>query len=308
MSLVGKRFGRWLVKELGEPYVSPGTGHKATRYICECTCNKIKLVRETSLLSGDSTSCGCLAKELVSNRFRTHGLSSHPLHSIWSGILKRCNNSNRKDFKHYGGRGIIVCERWSNSENGLHNFIEDMFPSFVDGLEIDRIDVNGNYCRENCKWATRQEQVINRRPTGSSFDTRFITYNDKTLCLAQWATEMGLCSSTLNDRINKLGWDIERAFTTPTKVKSIMVTIDCTIFTLKDIFQFPPNQYTMAKKLGKQMPQYCADLFFSTGDVTVIISKKVVNIKPVENLSNKLLNLNLKPEFINFMKCAGHFE
>jgi len=267
MSLVGKRFGRWLVKGIGEPYVFPRTGYKLARYTCECDCGKVKLVRGDTLLNGESTSCGCFAHELAGDRIRTHGLSQHPLHGVWCGILKRCNNPKNKDFKHYGGRGITVCNRWSDPEEGIHNFIADMYDTFQEGLEIDRIDVNGNYCKENCRWATRREQVINRRPTGSNFDTHYLEYNGETLCLSQWADKLGTNLSVISDRITKLNWSIEKTLSTPVKVKKVFIVLGGIAYSIKDVFKSPPNLHPVANKLNKTVHQYCADMFYGIADV-----------------------------------------
>ena len=132
-------------------------------------------------------------------------------------MIKRCTKPNRKDYKHYGGRGITVCEQWLGT-NGLPSFIKDMGNTFKDGLELDRIDVNGNYTPDNCRWATRREQVINRRPMGSGFDAHFLTFNGRTMCISQWADVTGLSSKVLADRIGKLKWSVEDTLTKPLRV------------------------------------------------------------------------------------------
>lgn len=215
MSLVGERFGRWFIESIGEPYIFPSKNSTKVRYNCLCDCGNSRLVREDTLLNGDSTSCGCFAKEKARERATIHGMSNHPLFQIWYDMLRRCYDTKRKDFVHYGGRGISVCENWKDKEIGMKKFVEDMYDSYKENLELDRIDVNGGYCKENCKWATRQEQVINRRHMGSSFDAKFITYDGETLCISQWAERVGLPYKVLVDHLGKLKWSVERALTTP---------------------------------------------------------------------------------------------
>ncbi len=90
---------------------------------------------------------------------RNHGLSKHRLYPTWANMLQRCNNPLHKFYSYYGGRGIKVCERWLKAEN----FIEDMYPTFKEGLSIDRVDTNDNYCKENCRWANKSTQTRNTR-------------------------------------------------------------------------------------------------------------------------------------------------
>lgn len=297
MSLVGRRFNRWLVKEVGAPYIFPKSGGMKTRYNCVCDCGKEKLVREDTLLNGESQSCGCLAKELASERKRTHGFSGHELYNVWHDMIRRCSEPDRKDYKHYGGRGISVCEDWLNPSSGLEKFIEDMFPAYSDGMELDRIDVNGNYEKDNCRWATRREQVINRRPTGSTFDARLITFNNETLCISQWAEKYGVPYRILIDRLGKLKWDIGKALNTPLKSSRVHVIIDGRTFYLKDIFKFPCHVSALAKKTGKVSYQLCADMFYGIGEVYVRLGKETIKVEPKEDFSEYFHKLKKIDEF-----------
>lgn len=215
----GERFGRLVVESEGAAYVSPKRKSKHRQYHCLCDCGESKLVRESSLIYKFTESCGCLQKERHKEVATTHGLSHHPLFQTWFDMNRRCYDVRRKDFVHYGGRGITVCQRWrrteEDAESGIISFIADMYPTYTDGLELERIEVNENYSPENCTWATRREQVINRRPYGSSFDTHYIEYSGKVLCISQWADEVGIRAKVLADRLGKLGWSVERALTTP---------------------------------------------------------------------------------------------
>jgi hypothetical protein len=112
---IGDRFGRWEIKS--EPYF---VDYKVVAALCEC--GTYRVVRYSSIASGDSNSCGCLAKEKARDRVKTHGLSDHPLYYTYQDMIRRCYDIRRKDYKHYGGRGIKVCKRWRDKDKGLHNF------------------------------------------------------------------------------------------------------------------------------------------------------------------------------------------
>jgi len=196
----GDKIGRWTVMQEGELYFAPSGRYKAKRFICQCNCGKEKLVRESTLVSGESTSCGCYSAELNSINHTTHGLSKHKLYNVWHDMVRRCTDTSRKDYKHYGGRGITICSEWLG-QYGIIAFLKDMEKSFVDGLELERKDVNGNYCPENCTWVTRQIQVINRRPMNNGFDANILTFQGKTLCISQWEEETGIGRSIISNRI-----------------------------------------------------------------------------------------------------------
>ena len=125
----------------------------------------------------------------------------HRLYNIFWEIKKRCYNKNSKFYKNYGGRGIVV--EWENAEA----FYQDMKNSYIEGLEVDRIDNDGNYSKQNCRWATRKQQANNRRTN------KVIEYMGETKTLAQWIEFLGLKSSTVRQRLYVYGWDIEKCFT-----------------------------------------------------------------------------------------------
>lgn len=117
----------------------------------------------------------------------------------------RCLNPKSERYPIYGGRGIKVCAEWMTFEG----FKKDMLPTYREELTLDRIDVNGNYCKENCRWATIREQSENKTVSN------FVTFMGKTMILPRWAEYLGIKRSTLEMRIYSYGWSIERAFTTP---------------------------------------------------------------------------------------------
>lgn len=284
--IVGTRFGKLVVTD----YYRIGYYKWATVL---CDCGTIKETRVSSLVDGYTVSCGCHSKQVASERLKTHGLSKHPLYSVLCGMHSRCYDSGRKDYKHYGGRGITVCDRWSLDEAGINNFIEDMSGTYQKGLEIERVDVNGNYCPENCTWETRRAQVINRRPTGKGFDTHFITFNGETLCISQWADKVGIQSQIISDRINKLGWKIEDALTRKVKVDKVVIMIDGVEYSQGDIFVSPPNRVYEAKNLNLSTHQYIANLFYNIANVKIYCNKTWFPVEPTEDLSSKLFTKKL---------------
>ncbi|KKK59795.1 hypothetical protein LCGC14_3030790 [marine sediment metagenome] len=200
IDLTSKKFGRLTVIKRVDKNKS-----RNYRWLCKCDCGKEKIILGYNLKNGHTKSCGCLLKE---GNNTTHSHSKTKTYHSWHNMIRRCTNFNDLSYHNYGGRGITVCKRWRNS---FENFLEDMGEPPTDSHSIDRINNNGNYCRENCQWTTRKEQNRNKR------DSHLETYNGKTQCLSAWAEETGIAYWTLCARINKLGWSIEKALTTPVR-------------------------------------------------------------------------------------------
>lgn len=174
-NLVGKRFGRLIVLEYA--------GEK--KWKCQCDCGGTTIVSGTALNSGSTKSCGCLRIETAKRaKYVKHGKSNSPTFIRWGSMKSRCYYPKNVGYPNYGGRGIKVCDRWLG-EHGFENFLADM--GEVPGREysLDRIDVNGDYTPENCRWATWKEQSNNKR------NSRLITHNGRSLTIPQWCDELG---------------------------------------------------------------------------------------------------------------------
>lgn len=179
--LIGKKFGRLTVLENTKKVDKDNR----TIYKCQCDCGNIVEIIGKRIKSGETKSCGCAQRESVIKRNYKHGLSDTRICSIWRDIRRRCNDKTRERYyKHYGARGIKVCDEWDNPDDGFMNFYNwSMANGYKDDLTIERIDVNGNYCPENCKWIPLKEQAWNKTTTIKTIDGYPV---------AKWAFEHGL--------------------------------------------------------------------------------------------------------------------
>lgn len=200
LNLEGERFGRLTVIEK-----AGHTNYKKVLWKCICDCGNYAYVDTHSLTNGRTKSCGCIQLEKVTK----HGNKNTRIWRIWQYMKGRCKYKYIDSYKHYGGRGIKVCEEWDKSFESFYKW--SMEHGYTDKLSIDRIDVNGNYEPSNCRWATSKEQSRNKRTNV------YITYNGETRVLKDWAEFLGIDKNTLWGRINISGWSIEDAFNKPVR-------------------------------------------------------------------------------------------
>lgn len=169
-NLSGQRYGRLVC--VG-PVERRKNGH--TVYACDCDCGGSSFVTCSNLKSGHTTSCGCAMREATSAANTTHGRSKESLYRVWSQMKQRCHLTTAKNYRWYGARGIQVCERWRNS---FEAFVDDMGER-PDGYWIDRIDSDGDYEPDNCRWANTHEQARNKRNNvWVKFEGRSVLLND----------------------------------------------------------------------------------------------------------------------------------
>lgn len=191
--LTGQKFGRLTVLRQAPDKIKPSGAH-SKMWECKCDCGNIKIISRSSLVSGDTVSCGCYHKEHAHDYGKKHGLTNTKLYTKWSGIVQRCTNPNAIHYDMYGGRGITICDEWRNDFYSFYSWsIEN---GYKDGLTIDRIDNNKGYYPENCRWTDLETQANNTRRN------HYITYNNETKTLTQWARLLNVNVETLRYRVN----------------------------------------------------------------------------------------------------------
>lgn len=200
-SLVGKRFGRLtVVSYFGK------TEYGSLKWNCQCDCGNEVVVFGNLLKSGHTQSCGCLSRESIKKRSTTHGGSDSRLYRIWHGMKARCFRTTDQNYCRYGGRGITVCNEWKTDFKAFYDWA--ISHGYADDLTIDRIDNDGDYCPENCRWVGAKTQCNNK-----STNTR-LTANGETHTVAEWAEILNTNDTTISARISR-GWPEEKIINTP---------------------------------------------------------------------------------------------
>ena len=198
IDLTGEKYNHLLVIERVE-----NTKSGRTQWKCLCDCGNETIVRGSNLKSGAVKSCGCLLH--VANNI-THGDSHTKLYNHWISMIYRCSHPNNNAYKWYGARGIKVCDEWLDYQK-FKQWVMDTRPD--ESYTVDRIDVNGDYCPENCRWIPMGEQA-NNRTTNLLYE-----YNGKTQNLSQWCKELNLDYKLVHNRLKKSKWSFEKSISTP---------------------------------------------------------------------------------------------
>ena len=208
--ITGQRFGRLTVLEFEY------TLDSAARWLCECDCGALVLVRSNHLQRGRTRSCGCFQKECITGLGRdsaTHhdcprGKSRPPLYNSWANMIQRCTNPRNSSYKWYGARGISICDEWRE----YSKFREWALNSgWEPGLTIERIDLDKGYEPSNCKWITPQEQHLNMSTN------KILTFRGESKPMKTWCEELGMPYYTVRSRLNILHWSVEDALTIEVK-------------------------------------------------------------------------------------------
>ena len=200
LDLNGKRFGRLTVLERAER----GKWGEFC-WVCKCDCGEVKTISGKNLISGRTQSCGCYRKEVTAKLAEQspkghliHGMSRSKLYRVFASMKDRCFNERSKSYKNYGGRGIIVCSEWLKFEVFREWALSN---GYMEGLTIERIDVNGNYCPENCTWIPLKDQQCNK--------TTSVKYNSRTQM--EWAVVLGVSESGLRNYRKRHNCSLEKA-------------------------------------------------------------------------------------------------
>lgn len=208
IDLTGQRYGRLVVVDYYKSK-KDAKGKPIRYWKCRCDCGNIVNTCTNNLRRGNTKSCGCLRRDKTRQINYKHGQKETRLYQIWGSMKKRCYNAKHNSFNNYGGKGISVCDEWLG-EHGFENFhkwaIEN---NYSDELTLDRINTQGNYTPDNCRWATWTEQENNRS------NNRYFYYDGKNLSAKEWSKLTGISLGTLLNRLYSLGWSVERALTEP---------------------------------------------------------------------------------------------
>ena len=208
--MTGEKYGRLTVLEYaGNRQELTGSSNRDAMWRCRCDCGKVIVTGRSNLITGNTVSCGCYNREINLKRLITHGESKSRLYKCWEAIIQRTLNPKNVSYKkHYGSKGITVCDEWRKYENFAKWAKEN---GYRDDLTIDRIDPTKGYEPSNCRWATYKEQ------NNHLSRNHYITLWGRTQTMKQWADELGYSYGTIVSRICRYGWPPEKAFTTPTK-------------------------------------------------------------------------------------------
>jgi hypothetical protein len=206
IDLTGKRFGRLVV-------VKYSHAKDAAFWLCQCDCGNTSVVRSAILNDGSAKSCGCGSREAAvanaaaaSLRRKLPFKNAEKLKDLYGNMLARCYDKRNKRYANYDGRGVRVCDEWLNDRMSFYHWANDN--GHAVGLQLDRIDVNGNYEPSNCRFADGITQANN------TTRNRFLEYHGVRMTVANWTRILGAAPRSIQSRIDK-GWSVERALTQP---------------------------------------------------------------------------------------------
>lgn len=211
-----KTFGR--LTTIGPAFTlpNPTTGKPVPFQVCECSCGNVKVFAATNL-GKTSRSCGCYRDDRIRETCEIHGRTRTTEYSTWGKMRDGCYRPTNNMYQYYGAKGIKVCDRWLEPDGrGFMNFFEDMGPKPSPKHSIDRIDITGDYCPENCKWATDREQANNKS------NNHWITIDGKRDTLANWCRHYGIGEKTFRYRIRKWKCDEKTALTVVSRKSSVI--------------------------------------------------------------------------------------
>lgn len=211
---IGKKYNRLTIVDFN----CKQTGNAKHVYaVCRCDCGETKEIQLQFVIDGTIKSCGCYAKEIRERQKQEYSKTKSPLYSTWSGMKQRCFNEKNTEYLNYGGRGITVCEDWLGKQ-GFDNFEQWSIRNGYrpnNGLTIDRIDVNGNYEPDNCRWVSVWVQSVNKRVPAHKQAMKYrgeqYTINGVTKNKKQWCEEYGVWQATIDYRMKNMGMSFEEA-------------------------------------------------------------------------------------------------
>lgn len=253
---IGVKYGRLTAIKIVE-------GKKPIYWLCQCDCGNYDEVRASNLQSGAVKSCGCLNNEAITKHNQAHSR----LYKVFNSLKQRCINPNNKGYKNYGARGIKVCEEWLDKESGFINFYNWAMANGYDEnakfqeCTIDRIDVNGNYEPNNCRWISNKEQALNKT------DSRTFKYKGRKQTLKEWSKELNVSYKTLQYHTHK-GQSIEEILSGINQRECYKNTRRVVLINKdsNDIFGEFDNIYEACKKIGLKRSQTSSAYKAANGD------------------------------------------
>jgi hypothetical protein len=198
--VIGKKFGRLTVLD---KFNERPKKHLIAKVTAMCECGSVKTYYWGTVKNGSGKGCGCHPDD-KKRKPRKHGLTDHLVHQLWRRIKARCYNPKTEMYSYYGGRGITMCPEWLNNFQAFYDWA--MLNGWEKGLEIDRIDNDGHYAPNNCRFVTKKQNGANKR------NNIVIEYNGEKKILHDWAVELGINYQTLHNRIHNYGMTVEEAF------------------------------------------------------------------------------------------------